>query len=210
MATLLTREVAAALLTIDWLSRRRQRWPLVGAAELHRLLAAGLFRDTTMVRSQRHYYKFGAISISVDTEAGERLLARFPGLECVFAAGGDHVMVAGGAVVGALLGRPSGDVDIFVFGLGEDDATQLLHKMVRALVDYAQDIGESVEVLHSGHCISVLLLDADYRGDSRKFDFVLRLYERPDQVLGCFDIPVCSIGYSPHLGIVATQLAAYR
>lgn len=44
---------------------------------------------------------------------------------------------------------------------------------------------------------------------SRVYQFILRLYKTPDEILGGFDLPCCAVGYSPTLGLRATPLGAF-
>lgn len=127
----------------------------------------------------------------------------------LFEVGGDHIIVAGGAVVKALTTDPNNrrewewrdvDLDIFFVGLKADAATALLGVLVDVLMEEKND----AELVRSQHMVAVR---AD--GGRRVYQFVLRLYDFPDQVLGGFDLSCCALGYSPSRGWFGTPLGAW-
>jgi hypothetical protein len=117
----------------------------------------------------------------------------------------NNLLVAGGAVVNAL-GQAApqqqgrlGDVDLFFYGCDEDRATALLRRVVDHLM--AQD--GAPMLVRGAHHVSVVF------GGGEIYQFILRLFRDPLQVLASFDLPVCRCGFAPALGVVATEGAAF-
>ncbi len=59
-----------------------------------------------------------------------------------------------------------------------------------------------MQVYRSQNVVTALVKEGRRR-NLAQYQFILRLYDYPDQILGGFDLPCCSIGYSPTLGASA-------
>lgn len=93
-------------------------------------------------------------------------------------------------------------MDLFLVGVAESDARALLEKVsARAFAD------QKYVYTRNFNAITVSIAASDY--NSRPYQFILRLYERADLVLGGFDLPYCACGFNPNLGLVMTPAAAF-
>lgn len=136
----LTREVCAAQLTLDWLHRKRGRWPLLGPEELTALRSHALVRPYSReLAISSTYYRSEFLNPVTNDEVRDRLVTQFPALPQLWELADGHILVAGGAAVDAMTGmRRASDCDIFFFGLSVDAASELLKRMVDHLLADAE------------------------------------------------------------------------
>ena len=148
----------------------------------------------------------------------EVLKSWFPALEALFAKAGPHLLAAGGAVMNAMrcaseerdtvkqnfLRFANGDLDLFLVGIKESEARAFLEKLFADTFDNE----EKANLSRGPNVITVRVDTGNYRGPL-VYQFILRLYDSPDLVLGGFDLPCCAVGYNPDLGLVMTELAAW-
>jgi len=105
----------------------------------------------------------------------------------------NNVFVAGGAVLGSLLNitdRSSfqdTDVDMFIYGLTEEQATQKL-KDIYFVVQAATKA--TCQIIRTKHAVTIL---GQY--PTRHVQIILRIYKSPSEVLMGFDIDSCCLGY---------------
>jgi hypothetical protein len=160
---IISREVVRAVLSIDDVHRRQRRWPLVQeaafqamqlkhlaaeeeqqgrAARRHVPSSARFAPDLCVAQARYNSWKSVSKSVPVESKAVQAYLFKFfPKLERILSAGGDHVLVAGGAVVHAVAAasrssptrRPyNSDCDIFLVGLAEHEASAFLSRLCKA------------------------------------------------------------------------------
>ncbi|EGG20107.1 poly(ADP-ribosyl)transferase [Cavenderia fasciculata] len=102
----------------------------------------------------------------------------------------NNLVVAGGAILGCTLsnsqGFDSSDIDIFLYGLTEQESTEKL----RSLHEYFKRKFPKMGVVRTKFAVTFL---NEY--PNRNIQVVLRLYQSPAQVLMGFDIDCCSVGY---------------
>lgn len=106
------------------------------------------------------------------------------------------VAIAGGAIFSILFGCPIKDIDLFVYGVTEDEAKNITRKMV---VD-------SADVTRSAYAIT---MQRDTINDKHEIkQLVLRLYETMSQIPHGFDVDCCCF-VSDGRKIWATDRALY-
>jgi hypothetical protein len=205
-----TKEIVEAVLTQDHFFRRREEWPLVQERDMQRMLLAHSKVQSSeamrVVAGKSHRMK--APRWGDDLE--KLLYARFPVLPKLFEIGREKIFLAGGCCVSLLHGIDEPvpkdrdpnhvsdvDADLFLVGLSsEAEANALLVRLMDAFP-------KSSEFYRSNFALTV-------RYGGSLYQFVLRIFPRPDQVLGGFDLSACAVGFSPELGgLVATPLGAF-
>ena len=105
----------------------------------------------------------------------------------------DHVLVAGGAVLGCLLpnfragnGFAKSDIDLFLHGLTPDAANQKLQEVLQSVSQTTQ----LEDVVVSSHAVTIVGVRPH-----RHVQIILRLYISPLEVLSGFDIDSCCVGF---------------
>ena len=135
-------------------------------------------------------------------EAMERLFDHFTVLHRILNIGGKHIMLAGGAVVGALRGTlpPENvhkendiDIDLFFHSCSKEEAERLLELIAEMMMKKG-----TVVFTREPYVVTMIF-------ERRKYQFVLRTYSSPDQILGDFDLAPSMVGYTRDLGFVATE-----
>lgn len=126
-----------------------------------------------------------------------------PLLGAVLAAGQGHIVLAGGAVARACSNLPFAgvrtpvrpkDYDFFFWGKRRPAEAALR----RALAVFPA----GATVVRSAHAITVT-------HKKQLYQFILRLYLTPDQVIAGFDLPASAVLYTPQLGVVFTLAGAF-
>ena len=106
-----------------------------------------------------------------------------------------------------------------------EDANFLLKKILKCLENEnksekfeneIEEIDSVYEKFYEGmsfekgkHVITVKRLERKGSNDFTVYQFILKLYEREDQILGGFDLPCCAIGYSRKKNFFCTPLGAF-
>ncbi len=136
----------------------------------------------------------------------------FVHLDALMRLGPSNVLAAGGSVVDAIRGRAidadhfcynnktQRDVDLFFHGLSISEGEALVKTMVQLLCE--QKVGFS-HITRNNHSISVVFLDGSV------YQFILRMFRDPLQILSSFDIAVCRVGYGIEIGVCATDSCAF-
>ncbi|KAI9199230.1 uncharacterized protein BJ171DRAFT_445672 [Polychytrium aggregatum] len=93
---------------------------------------------------------------------------------------------------------PSSDLDLFIYGLDEDQAKQKMMAIYNALLDV---IPFEVTVFRSPHAVT-LVSQYPYR----HIQIVLRLYRSPAEILMGFDVDCCGVGFDGQ-NVYATRRA---
>ena len=132
----------------------------------------------------------------------------------------DHLLIGGGCVIGTLLqSQWDNDVDIFIYGLNQEEADQKVSELIGQIYDSYQDalVSDFIKKWHkegngkldkspeelaymlmdeaqvsnvrNKHCIS---LEFDY---GQKIQIILRLYKSISEILHGFDLGSSAIGY---------------
>lgn len=211
----LTKENVRAVLTADWLYRKKCSWPLIEISPYDTLGGP---------RAKRNY--------SRRTQQDRSIFTDFKLLQPFMAKHRGKLAVCGGAVTNSLLESTTGvnlhqDADIFFYGISQDEATAILEDCVATLVSSAKKY-QTMRVEHRQHVTNVVVrytydpeTDGDYIGDRhRVYQFIHRLYPTLDSILGGFDIPLSmfAFAYLPHAShlsdtegpvIVGTPLAVF-
>lgn len=95
----------------------------------------------------------------------------------------EGTLIAGGAIFAILFGLPIADIDLFYYGINEEEAT-------RRVVDF--DACDRAIVLRTKNAISYY---DDLRGYTPEVQIILRLYQTRSEILHGFDLASCSLGY---------------
>lgn len=114
----------------------------------------------------------------------------------------EGIMVAGGAIYSALFGLPFSDIDLFFYGMEEDEAENKIERIVRSLVgsEFVSDVMNEegtrignpfhqvsgLEVIRTNNSITILT--------KPEIRIILRLYKTPSEALHGFDVDCCSLG----------------
>eukprot|EP00927_Polykrikos_kofoidii_P043731 TRINITY_DN37814_c0_g1_i1.p1 TRINITY_DN37814_c0_g1~~TRINITY_DN37814_c0_g1_i1.p1 ORF type:complete len:1871 (-),score=397.34 TRINITY_DN37814_c0_g1_i1:75-5687(-) len=122
----------------------------------------------------------------------------------------DNLFVAGGSVLAALSPLPAqhngtrqqkrkyfhheaytaSDVDIFFYGLDENQASEKLKEVYFTICDSFPDPGVQPICFRTQHAVTIVS-----KFPYRHVQIILRLYKSPSEVLAGFDVDSCSVGY---------------
>jgi hypothetical protein len=105
-----------------------------------------------------------------------------------------NVLVAGGAVLACMLPSDGArdpfadtDIDVFLYGLSEQEATAKLRAIYECVCRVA---GADTQVVRTGNAVTIM-----GSFPYRHVQLVLRLYKSPAEVLLGFDIDACAVGF---------------
>ena len=111
----------------------------------------------------------------------------------------NNIFLAGGAVLGALSHSKEGfegsDLDLFIYGLDQEDADQKIYEIIRVVEKNVLSSSSDLTInkpliVHNTNSITII------RGfPHRNIQIVLRLYKSPAEVLLGFDVDSCCVGY---------------
>ncbi|PRP85402.1 hypothetical protein PROFUN_06948 [Planoprotostelium fungivorum] len=119
----------------------------------------------------------------------------------------DNVFAAGGSILAALMPVPeehaaknstrrnffhklmysNSDIDLFIYGLNEEDANKKLVEMYESIKD---NLPVEAICFRSKYAVTIVS-----RYPFRHIQIVLRLYKSPAEILMGFDVDVCSVGF---------------
>lgn len=111
-----------------------------------------------------------------------------------------NVLVAGGAVCNAIIGRPPyGDIDMFIYGLSEEEANNKVKYMVntirRGILNRKDGTSVSDHNRRYKHKHCYFSRRNKYFIQIGKFQIIFRLYKDIAEILYGFDFGACSVGY---------------
>ncbi len=133
-----------------------------------------------------------------------------------------HLFIAGGFVLGCLMNDNFSneeshnkkkmssfddfDIDIFIYGLKtEEEANIFLKKLCHKIIErknmYSEIYTNDLYFSRNNHTITLYIFDRFiYNGKFERYNFqiqfILRLYDSPDQILCGFDVDSCCIGFT--------------
>jgi hypothetical protein len=97
----------------------------------------------------------------------------------------DNVLIAGGSIASMIHGvRKISDIDMFIYGLDESQATERVERMLQEIVknqDYC-------ELFRNNYCVTV-------KGGDYTYQIIFRLYKNIQEILDGFDIGCCCVGF---------------
>jgi hypothetical protein len=220
------------ILSLNELSRETGHWPLFGPKDLEARLgelprwvdprlitvAVPVWKDYFGFAGSKPKAMMGSKGISRE-KVVHILCQQFPALPAILEVGGDRVLVAGGAVLKAVVAASKwdssklayhpfmasndGDVDIFLIGVDESEVEQFMEEMSRCFQAKGH---QKLWILRTRHVIQ-FSMEGEF-GTHSDYQFILRNYPNPGQVLGGFDLGVCSCGLNDkHLWF--TELAMF-
>lgn len=122
----------------------------------------------------------------------------------------DNVFAAGGSVLASLLPLPENrrntkqgrrkyfhhesytvsDIDLFFYGLDEEQASQKLQEVYFTICDTLPDPNVQPICFRTRHAVTIVS-----KFPYRHVQVILRLYKSPSEVLAGFDVDSCSVGY---------------
>lgn len=207
----LSKEDVRRILTGDWVYRKQRQWPLIDVYK-HR------FTTSPKGRAQSLWLQ----------RQPESLYSKFNLLEPLMVKHRGMLAVCGGAVTNCVLeyrynASLHQDVDIFFYGVSQDEATAILEDCIATLVSSSKN-HLTLRVERRQHITNVVLsydynpeIDVEFQYPAtryRVYQFVHRLYPTLDSILGGFDIPLSmfALAYLPHhdeASIVGTPLAIF-
>jgi hypothetical protein len=127
-----------------------------------------------------------------------------------------NVLLAGGCISNAIYGKfdDNSDIDIFIYGLSSDEATQKVITILNTIVETEQnDINKKYDADMSKHTHDPKKNSMPYKKDidyyvmrnnqtislvlyeKLKIQFILRLYKTPSEILHGFDIGSSAVGF---------------
>lgn len=101
-----------------------------------------------------------------------------------------NTIVAGGSVFLSLFEGYIGDIDIFIYGLNENDAK-------RKIIEIYEILNKKYElsITRSNGAVTFLCKDRKRRMPHIKIQVILRLYKKKYEIIHGFDVDSCCIGY---------------
>lgn len=147
--------------------------------------------------TNRNYYGKFPVAKSIlyrDSDIVSSVKERYPVIRELDMA---NIVIAGGSVCNAIVksGHKS-DLDLFVFGLNESDATELVKKTIKRIIVYAYDNKFSYNILRGEHLVKILLSRTSklFVIEECEIQIIFRLYQTVSEVLYGFDIGSSSVG----------------
>lgn len=185
---------------------------------------AALTRDS-IERSVRMWQMIDIATFGLEYNPIQTLNEEFPFLGSILAKFGDKIAVCGGAVANAVMNYfdPSAtkDVDIFFYGVSQNEATSILIDCVATLISGIPFVGYdpdgededrilAARIERSENCTNVSFRLLPRRGHRVVvvYQFIHRIYPTFDSIIGGFDIPLSRFAYDGHR-IYCTALAAF-
>lgn len=112
----------------------------------------------------------------------------------------NNLFLCGGAVLSILHGSPVNDYDIFFCCKDVEEAEIILNKCLDYLEPYLY-----LDYRPYRFSQGVITVDTHY---TKPFQFIRRIYERPDQILMGFDVWACQHGYGINTGYFTLRTGA--
>ena len=185
-----TREVIRDVLSCDAYCRKVREWPLIkmespsDESKYRVLIEQGIVHVGYANPQSRGQFRLESIeafriNLTQDVHYVDRLLELYRG----------NLFLCGGAVCAVLKQRSVRDADFFFVGLSEEGATKALQGCVHVLTSS----GKRSVVIRSKYVTTVYLSNGGH--EEEKYQFIHRIYERLDLVLGGFDLTYCGVAY---------------
>lgn len=162
-------------------------------------------------------------------------------LEIITKVAPDQIFLAGGSLVmptsqydsvNIPVTEPPKDLDFFVVGKTEEEASALVFRCLQVLGgnhSVTEGHYKNMIVTRSKTCVNVyynivpeyanvdasnfnnngIYQTADFIDESLKIQFILRLYSDRSQIIGMFDLWPCQMMYSDKFGVEATSMGAF-
>ena len=110
-----------------------------------------------------------------------------------------HIFVAGGKLFSILFGVKTGDVDMFLYACNDETAVNIIKDFIdwKKYVD-KETYGYDKYITRTKNAVTLRIQYRKLEGmikNSIDFQFVLRLYKTPSEILHGFDVDCCCIGY---------------
>eukprot|EP01124_Arcella_intermedia_P024799 TRINITY_DN4268_c0_g1_i4.p1 TRINITY_DN4268_c0_g1~~TRINITY_DN4268_c0_g1_i4.p1 ORF type:complete len:601 (+),score=95.82 TRINITY_DN4268_c0_g1_i4:189-1991(+) len=206
------------ILTLDWLSRKQQRWPLVPFSAIAENYTTKSKKPSTSDPNCLCIYKSPSVmrpqlvSCSAVTSS---LLSTFPALKVILGRYRGKVAVCGGILCRAAHGTTplsTHDCDLFFYGC-ESATPEALNDYRAILEDCVATIAATargrVVVDRTEHVINVVeYVQGGQYTSTYEYQLILRVYPRLDMILGGFDIGGCMIAFDGE-NVYTTQLGAW-
>lgn len=134
-----------------------------------------------IIKVKGHDFDLGLVKVNLN-KFGTLFFERFPGFRKV---NFHNILIAGGSVSQIIIGKSKyiDDVDVFVYGLNEREATEKINEIIR---DYGFKPG--TVFAKNKNCLTCSASDA-------KIQFIFRLYNSISEILHSFDIGSSAIGF---------------
>lgn len=105
----------------------------------------------------------------------------------------ENVFVAGGSIFGTLFKAKYKDIDLFIYGLDEEETENKIKEIIKAIRKLRTITG----VYRSVNAITIKTTSkySDVKPVFLEVQIILRLYKTPSEVIHGFDIDSCCMGY---------------
>lgn len=110
----------------------------------------------------------------------------------------DNIIFAGGSVCSILTGEKMNDIDIFIYGLSEQEANNRIDQLIAELYDilkkslsakkYQHERNVKFTYIKNTNCVTIILNDF-------VFQIILRIYSSKSEILYGFDIGSSAVGF---------------
>lgn len=221
-----TRELCSALLTLDDFDRRRGAqgqgggsMPVFGLdyfRDLQRRIRTAPIQCWTVVPSAFFRGRRRRAMTEHMTPLEEvtlRLHQRVPRLAELMELGRGHLVLAGSAVVGAILDdmrHLETDFELFFHGLDRSEADQMLAEIVAFLQVQVPGERTKVTLTRTQNAVHVVFGSEEWGDrDMQRYIFRLRLFQSVREILAAIDLSPCAVAYDPRNGIQMTHLAGF-
>lgn len=190
---MITRQTFIDLMTVDLVSQRRGHWELLDENKIRRMFHVIPRKyDVDVIRLE-----YPDLATPRFADANKMLIKKSILMQ-ILKLGDGCLSLCGGKISDYLQNNYSySDYDLFFHSCSEEQATVILHRCL----EYLSREG-GFKYFRSQGCITV-------KNYEYCFQFILRLYESPDQILGGFDLWASKIGFDLKRGIFATIHGAF-
>jgi len=221
-------ESVRAILTEDFIYRKRKQWPLVPLQDFKLYLTNSL---NLIVKSENDLFAVGG---NIDFDSGNRnhmntefikisnvavdkVYGRYPTLKLIFSKYKGKIALCGGALTRIFADRGTKDADLFFYNTNEEEATKILLDCITLIVENALAQGSNVKIQHKLNVTNVIVYGvAQYAGKELEspivtqefYQFIHRVYPTLDSIIGGFDLGPSMLAFDGD-DIYATPLGAY-
>ena len=185
----ITPEVVRQVLSCDAYCRKTRFWPLIEMAESEGVKVS---YDPSLVVAG-HYAERQVAAFPNLTKVNTLIDKHFPCTREMLAKYAGNLFLCGGAVCHALHGgysRSNMDADFFLVGIDEARATQIL----QGCIDFISKSSYKASIIRNVNTTTVFARTSS--NESRgKYQFIHRIYERLDLVIGGFDLHYSAVAF---------------
>jgi hypothetical protein len=215
------------ILTLDWISRREKHWPLVRYDDVDMVMYQTI--NTAKPKKTVAMIDTRKSSSVPERDAVRRLHDTFPAIRTILSKYSNKVAVCGGILTRACttfktegnneyICLAKSDCDLFFYGCAHNDiSADTLEEYRNILEDcvsiIASETKSNVAVDRTENVVNVTVRDiggsnVHIQAKHIQYQFILRIYESLDNIIGGFDLGSCMMAYDGQ-HIYATQIGAW-